>query len=79
MALRFVGIDPNTGGGNCPTVWVDEETSDLIVQGWKVDELTLQDCLKTGAIPETEAVVRIPLRMVSLVKEACDVAERTQL
>jgi hypothetical protein len=32
MALRFIGIDPNTGTGESPTVWVDEEKLDLVVQ-----------------------------------------------
>jgi hypothetical protein len=31
MALRFIGIDPNTGGDNCPAVFVDEETADLVL------------------------------------------------
>jgi hypothetical protein len=34
MALRFIGIDPNTGTGESPTVWVDEEKLDLVVQSY---------------------------------------------
>lgn len=30
MTLRFVGIDPNTGGEGSPTVWVGEESADLV-------------------------------------------------
>lgn len=30
MTLRFVGIDPNTGGEGSPTVWVEEESADLV-------------------------------------------------
>jgi hypothetical protein len=26
MALRFIGIDPDTGGDHCPAVFIDEET-----------------------------------------------------
>jgi hypothetical protein len=40
MTLRFIAKDPNTNGDNCPTVWVDEETKDFIIQGWKADEAT---------------------------------------
>ncbi len=33
MALVFVGIDPDTGGDNCPAVFIDEETGDFLLQG----------------------------------------------
>lgn len=79
MALRFIGIDPNTSGGNCPTVFVDETTGDMVFQGWRADEATLTECRQTGAVPETEAVIRIPARMAAMVKEAADVAERRGL
>ncbi|MFD5463778.1 hypothetical protein ACFWIQ_13300 [Kitasatospora sp. NPDC127059] len=39
MDLRFIGMDPNTGGEGSPTVWVDEETADLVVQDEEADEL----------------------------------------
>ncbi|MFI0739634.1 hypothetical protein ACH4PU_16335 [Streptomyces sp. NPDC021100] len=79
MALHLVGVDPESGGGNCPTIWVDPDTRDLVIQGRKADEQTTRDCLKTGAIPATEAVVRIPASMVSMMREACDAAERPEL
>ncbi|MDX3642467.1 hypothetical protein [Streptomyces sp. MB09-02B] len=83
MALEFVGIDPETTGGGSPTVWVEEETADLILQGEEADRL-----LKTQVgerewvaghdtgIPAHETVIRIPARMVPILREACDVAER---
>lgn len=76
MALRFIGIDPATDGDECPTVWVDDSTADLVVQGWKADERTEAECRETGKLPDTEAVVRIPARMVPIVRKACDAAER---
>lgn len=76
MALHYVGIDPNTGDGNCPTVWVDDLNNDLVLQGWKADDATRADCLTIGAIPDSEDVIRIPARMVPLIREACDRAER---
>ena len=38
MALVFVGIDPDTGGDNCPAVFIDEETGDFLLQGWTVTD-----------------------------------------
>lgn len=35
MALRFVGIDPNTGDSNCPSVWVDDRDGSIVIQGWR--------------------------------------------
>jgi hypothetical protein len=84
MALRFIGIDPNTGTGESPTVWVDEEKLDLVFQGWEDEETTAEAGAFTVpghavGIPPGEAVVRIPARMVSMIREACDAIERAQL
>ncbi|GAA0626879.1 hypothetical protein [Streptomyces crystallinus] len=76
MALRFIAKDPNTNGTQCPTTWVDDEAEEIVVQGWKAGEALLTRCRETGSLPETEAVVRVPIRMVPALREACDVAER---
>ncbi|MFF2143174.1 hypothetical protein [Kitasatospora sp. NPDC058190] len=78
MSLRFIAKDPNSPDGDSPTVWVDEKTSDLVIQGWKIDKDTEAECLTTGNIPGREAVVRVPARMVRALREACDVAERSE-
>ncbi|MEU3657849.1 hypothetical protein AB0E67_34895 [Streptomyces sp. NPDC032161] len=83
MALRFVGIDPSTGGEGSPTVWVEEESADLVLQGEEADELLKAQVgftewvagHKTG-IPAHERVIRIPARMVPILREACNAAER---
>lgn len=75
MALRFIGIDPNTGDDECPTAWVDESSADLVFQGWNADDETLTACRETGSIPDGESVVRLPARMIPIVRKACDVAE----
>ncbi|MGW4226573.1 hypothetical protein ACWEG1_24320 [Streptomyces bauhiniae] len=75
MSLRFIAKDPNTNGDNCPTVWVDEANGDFVVQGWKADAETERECLQAGGIPDTEAVVRLPARMVAAIRKACDVAD----
>ncbi|WP_409473112.1 hypothetical protein [Streptomyces sp. HC307] len=85
MSLRFIGIDPNTGQGESPTVWVDESRGELVIQGWKPDAATEAECAAfqvpghAVGIPDHEQVVRVPARMVSILREACDVAERAQL
>jgi hypothetical protein len=85
MALRFIGIDPNTGTGESPTVWVDESTNELVIQGWKPGPELVAECAAfevpghAAGIPENEAVVRIPVRMVAILRKACDDAERAQL
>ncbi|WP_326777050.1 hypothetical protein [Streptomyces sp. NBC_01445] len=83
MALLFIGIDPNTGGGNCPAVWVDQpdgagEEPELVLQGWLADAAMLERCAQDSPRPDTEAVIRIPARMVKQIREACDVVERSQ-
>ena len=77
MPLQFIAMDPGTTGGNCPTVWVDQETHEVVIQGWKPSDAMTAECLATASIPDTEAVVRLPARMVAALREACDVAERT--
>lgn len=77
MTLRFVAKDPNSNGDNCCAVWVDEEKQEFVIQGWKVDEATEAECLTVGSIPDTETVLRIPVRMTQILREACDVADGT--
>lgn len=79
MALRFIAKDDKSGVNGSPSVFVDEETSDLILQGWKIDDQTEVDVLRVGPIPAHEAVIRIPARMAPALREACDVAERGEL
>jgi hypothetical protein len=83
MTLRFVGIDPNTGGGGSPTVWVEDESADLVLQGEEAEELlkalvggTEWVAGHAAGIPAHERVIRIPARMVPILREACDVAEQ---
>ncbi|MGW2602327.1 hypothetical protein [Streptomyces klenkii] len=76
MALLFIAKDPNTNGAQCPTAWVDDEAQEIVVQGWKAGEVLLAKCRQSGPIPDSEAVVRLPIRMVPAIREACDVADR---
>ncbi|MFJ6069623.1 hypothetical protein ACIQFU_02065 [Streptomyces sp. NPDC093065] len=82
MPLLFIGIDPNTGDHESPTVWVDQDNKELVIQGWKPDAGLEAECAAfelpghARGIPESEAVIRVPARMVSMIREACDVVER---
>ncbi|MCX2967840.1 MULTISPECIES: hypothetical protein [Streptomyces] len=75
MALGFIAKDPESKEDHCPSVWVDEETSDIVVQGWWADAATVEECKRVGSIPDTEGVVRLPARMVEALRRACDVAD----
>ena len=75
MALRHIGTDPGTDGNHCPTVWVDETTGEIVMQGWLPGPEMLAQARATGPIPPTEGVVRLPARMAALIRQACDAAE----
>lgn len=85
MPLRFIGVDPESAVGESPTVWIHEETRELVIQGWKADHELEAQCAGTEIpghareIPAHEAVVRIPARLVPILREACDVIERFEL
>ena len=83
MALEFFGIDPNTEKDGSATVWVEEETADLIFQAEIADALLLEKVSSQGwapghsaGVPAHEGVFRIPARMVPFIRKACDAAER---
>lgn len=80
MSVEFIGIDPNTDRDHCPTVWADPETQEILFQGWKPDTSTAEACEATspanGPVPDSEAIIRIPARMVPMIREACDAVER---
>ncbi|AXG82523.1 hypothetical protein [Streptomyces paludis] len=75
MSLLFFGKDPDTDEDHCPSAWVDDDNADLVLQGWKADDATEDKCREVGSIPPTEAVIRIPARMVPQIRRACDAAE----
>ncbi|MET9051552.1 hypothetical protein ACMZ5E_11020 [Streptomyces rhizosphaericola] len=82
MSLQFIGIDPQTGDDESPTVWVDQEKGELVFQGWKAGPELEAECAALElpghavGIPDTEAVVRVPARMVDMIRKACDAVER---
>ncbi|WP_432189943.1 hypothetical protein [Streptomyces sp. Tue6028] len=85
MPLLFVGIDPNTGDKQSPTVWVDQEKQEIVFQGWKTDPELEAECTAfempghAQGIPDGEAVIRMPARMAHMIREACNAVERADL
>ncbi|MFI0756762.1 hypothetical protein ACH4PX_05180 [Streptomyces anulatus] len=78
MALLFFGTDPNSGGGNCPAVWVDTDTAqgpELVLQGKFADADTRAACSQDSPPADDEGVIRISVRMVEQIRKACDAAE----
>jgi hypothetical protein len=72
MALRFIGVDPETPNTGSPTVWVDEKDESIVIQGWRIqDAETMSGILETGPIPDHETVIRIPRRMAPYLMEVC--------
>jgi len=68
MTLRFLAIDPATGKGSCPAVFVDDETGDLLFQGWtQTDSGVLGEAAGYGPLATNESVVRLPARMRELI------------
>jgi hypothetical protein len=84
MPLRFVGIDPQSEGGDSPTVWIDTEKQELLLQGWTAtsdEEARVYSEAGTApghapGVPPHETIVRIPARMVGIIRKACDDLER---
>ncbi|MET8129959.1 hypothetical protein ABZV67_36075 [Streptomyces sp. NPDC005065] len=76
MTLHFIAKDPETNGDHCPTIWFDDVAEEFVVQGWKADEALQLKCLESGPIPDTEAVVRLPARMIDVLRKVIDVADR---
>lgn len=67
MALKFLGIHPNTPNVDSPTIWLDEETGDLLIQSYKATEAEVKACQEVGSIPghstdvpDHETIIRLP-------------------
>ena len=71
MALRFLAIDPDTNGLNCPALFLEEETGDLLFQGKVVtDPEMLAESGTHSPLGETEGLVLLPARMRAIILEA---------
>ncbi|MFD4787381.1 hypothetical protein ACFWN1_10020 [Streptomyces sp. NPDC058459] len=67
MRLRFLGIIPNTPDTDSPTIWLDEESGDLLIQSYTATENEVKACQEIGsisghstAVPDHETIIRLP-------------------
>lgn len=74
--LRFIGIDPDTNGAQCPAVWADTDADEIVVQGWRAGDALLAKTQADSPLAPNEGVVRVPARMIPLLREACDAFDR---
>ncbi|MFE5855019.1 hypothetical protein ACFQ61_17655 [Streptomyces sp. NPDC056500] len=86
MSVVFVGIDPESEEGESPTVWRRTENGDLLVQSYRATEEEIRECQEAGSVhghstevPAHETIVRIPARMIPILKEAFSDRTRPQL
>ncbi|MGY5131875.1 hypothetical protein ACWGJW_05615 [Streptomyces nigrescens] len=85
MQLQFIGVDPDSDIDESPTAWVDLESADIVIQSYTADDVTRAQCAQHNApghaehIPDHESVIRVPARLVPILREACDAAERAKL
>lgn len=85
MHLQFIGVDPDSDIDESPTAWVDLENADIVIQSYTANDATRALCAQNNApghaqlIPDHESVIRVPPRLVPILREACDAAERAKL
>lgn len=80
MAFTFLAQIPNTPDNGSPTVWQDDETGDLVVQGYRATEEDYVQAAAAGStpghrhdaagIPGHETIVRLPASIIPGLKEA---------
>lgn len=80
VPIVFLCIDPLTNGGNCPALFVDPTSGDLLFQGdEETDAETRAQTARHSPMGERETMVRIPARMRKLILEALSAAENGDL
>ncbi|UED84080.1 hypothetical protein [Streptomyces profundus] len=74
MGLRFLGIIPNTAKDDSPTIWLDEESGDLLIQSYRATEEEVKACQEIGStpghgtdVPDHEAIIRLPKAMIQYI------------
>ncbi|MFI6289475.1 hypothetical protein ACIBCM_32855 [Streptomyces sp. NPDC051018] len=57
-------------------MWVDTAAEDLLIQSYRADDASTAECHTLSPakapIPPGETVIRIPKRMVPIIRKACD-------
>jgi hypothetical protein len=73
MALEFVGTDPTSYSGQSPTVFVDTDRRELVLQSWDASpELVAEVERLFQPVPGHESVIRFPERMIPFLRQALD-------
>lgn len=79
MTVKFLGIIPNTPTDESPTIWLHEETGDLLIQSYKATEDEVKQCQEVGSIPghstdvpNHETIVRLPAVMLKYIPRPDD-------
>ncbi|WP_308312169.1 DUF6879 family protein [Streptomyces albipurpureus] len=77
MALKFLGIYPNSPVDESQTIWLDEETGDLLIQSDKATPDEVRACKEVGSIPghstevpDHEAIIRLSAVMLKYIPRA---------
>lgn len=80
MSFTYLAQIPTTPDGQSPTIWRDDTTGDLIVQGYKATEEDYVQADTAGStpghrhgpdtIPAHEAIVRVPASIIPALKAA---------
>lgn len=61
MRLRFIGT--TSENGNCPTLYEDTDTGDIVVQGYTVTDP--EDIAQLRDVLDSESFVRIPRELLT--------------
>lgn len=61
MTLRFLGT--TSENGNCPTLYEDTDTGDIVVQGYTVTDP--EDIAQLRDVLDSESFVRIPRELLT--------------
>ncbi|MFI5978066.1 hypothetical protein [Streptomyces sp. NPDC051452] len=61
MQLRFIGT--TSENGNCPTLYEDLETGDIVVQGYTVTDPA--DVAQLRDVLDSESFVRVPRELLT--------------
>ncbi|MFF2377312.1 hypothetical protein ACFVUW_23285 [Streptomyces xiamenensis] len=66
MALIKLGKDPKSPDGGSPTIYLDEESGNYILQSWRVTDANR---LAQLDVPGHETVIEFPKRMMQFFPE----------
>ncbi|MET7639813.1 hypothetical protein [Streptomyces sp. NPDC005438] len=79
MSYTFLGIISNTPTDESPTIWLDSETGDLLIQSYRATPDEVRKCQEVGSVPghstevpDHEVMVRLPAEMLQYIHQLAD-------